>query len=268
MNNATPLTNEQIQRYAPSVFAGQPHHDRSDRYAFVPTVEVIDGMRQAGFQPMSACQSRTRIAEKRNFTKHLIRFRSVNESLTQVGDSSLEANLTNSHDGTSSYLLDLGVFRLACLNGLRVSEGLVGSVRIRHIGNIVEQVVGASFELLRNADVVSGTIKVWRSIELTEGEQKIFAEEAFTLRFDQDSSIARAINPHQLLGVRRNADAGSNLWSVFNRVQENIIRGGVRGYDAARFTRIKTRPVKGIDQDSKLNKALWSLATKMAEIKS
>lgn len=51
------LTNEEIQRYAPSAFAGQPYHAMSDRYAFVPTSQVIDGMRSAGFEPTSGVRT-------------------------------------------------------------------------------------------------------------------------------------------------------------------------------------------------------------------
>src|ERR1019366_7313859 len=110
------LSTQQIQRYAPSAFAEQPYHAQSSRYAFIPTISIIDGMRQAGFLPVMASQSRTRIADKQGFTKHMIRFRSANSlqagASAIVGDSILEAVLINSHDGTSAYKLMCGVFRL------------------------------------------------------------------------------------------------------------------------------------------------------------
>ncbi len=62
----------------------------------------------------------------------MIRFRAINESVTQVGDTAVEVALINSHDGTSAYELSLGAFRLACLNGMMVSEGLVETVKVRH----------------------------------------------------------------------------------------------------------------------------------------
>src|ERR1700731_5495172 len=81
------LTDEQIQKVAPSAFARQAYSKQSDRYAFVPTSAVIDGMRNAGFFPVKAMQSRTRIEGKQNFTKHLIRFRSSDQAAITVGDS-------------------------------------------------------------------------------------------------------------------------------------------------------------------------------------
>ena len=47
------LTDEQIMRLAPSAFASEKHESRSDRYAYIPTSEVIDGLRANGSSPCS-----------------------------------------------------------------------------------------------------------------------------------------------------------------------------------------------------------------------
>jgi len=75
-----------------------------------------------------------------------------------------------------------------------------------------------------------------------------------------------------LLTARRTEDADrTNLWTNFNVIQENVIRGGLRGVridtETNRRRRMSTRAVQGIDQDVKLNRALWTLAAKMAELK-
>jgi hypothetical protein len=53
---------------------------------------------------------------------------------------------------------------------------------------------------------------------------------------------------------------------VFNRVQENLIKGGVAGR-AATGRRTTTRAVGGVTENVKLNKALWTLADSMAALK-
>ena len=66
-----------------------------------------------------------------------------------------------------------------------------------------------------------------------------------------------------------------DLWHTMNVVQENAIRGGLHGTqwstnpDTGRreHKRITTREIRGIDQDVRLNKALWSLSEKMATLK-
>lgn len=271
LKSQTPLSNEQIQRVAPSAFAGQPYEKQSDRYAFVPTSAVIDGMRNHGFLPYSASQSLSRIAGKEFFTKHQIRFRAADTRVEAVGDTFVELALTNSHDGTSTYELSMGMERLACLNGMLVSEGLVQSLKVRHTGNIIDRVIEGTEGMIEHAPVLIETIKTWRTIELTQGEQKIFAESALRLRFEDGSPVAA----ERLLTVRRTADQRNDLWTVFNRIQENTVRGGLR-YNAPVLNadnvqvdvrRNRTREVKGIDQSNRLNRELFSLAEKMAELK-
>jgi hypothetical protein len=274
--NNEPLTLEQIQRLAPSAFAGQAHDSRSDRYSFVPTSAVIQGMAQNGFQVFQALQSRSRIPGKEFFTKHVLRFRSIlTNSIISVGDTFAELVLTNSHDGTSAYELALGSFRLTCENGAMVSEGLVQSLKIRHTGNIIDAVVAGSEDMIAQAPKLVEAINLWKAIELLPTEQKILAEEAHSLRFE-GSPVSAEVKPEALLAPRRYADNGNDLWSVYNRVQENVIKGGLRynkvvrdeNGDYQRTVRNRTRGVNSVSEDNKLNKALWSLAEKMAALKS
>jgi hypothetical protein len=66
-----------------------------------------------------------------------------------------------------------------------------------------------------------------------------------------------------LLNPRRFGDGARDLWTTLNTVQENVICGGQRDYsrrrpDGSRMP--KSRAIKGIDEDLKLNKALWHMA--------
>src|SRR5215467_3336134 len=124
MNNATyaVMTNDQLRASAPSIFATEPWHQMSERYAFIPTIEVVDKMRAEGFMPVQAVQSKSRVEGKADFTKHLVRFRDMrhgDQPLTNhLGRLYPELLLTNSHDGASTYNLHSGLFRFICGNGL------------------------------------------------------------------------------------------------------------------------------------------------------
>lgn len=268
-----PLNNEELAIAAPSAFASEPWHGQSSRYAFIPTSRVIDGMREAGFQPYSAIQSRTRVPGKADYTKHLIRFRPQNTSIANLGDTAVEVVLVNSHDGTSRYELSLGAFRLACLNGMMVAEGIAEIIKIRHTGNVIADVIDATQDILHRAPLVAETIRQWKTIDLLPSEARILAEEAHSLRFDEG---ATAPEPEKLLQLRRREDNGTDLWTTFNRIQENTVAGGLRTYTPATHTdgrfvpsrRNRTRPVVGIAENTKLNRALWSLAEKMAALKT
>ena len=263
-NNQQPLTDNQIQAIAPSVYAGQPYDEMSSKYAFVSTSEIVNGMRDAGFMPMSVQQSNARIEGKRPFTKHMIRFRS-NTPLVNVGDMALETVIINSHDGSSAYTGHCGLIRFACMNGLIVSDAMINSFKVRHIGNIVQSILEANAQMVKDAPKAIEVVQTWKQIVLTRDEQVIFAESAHTLRFEEGSTLAQTFNPEALLTPHRYNDTGSDLWSVFNRVQENTVRGGKV---TVGYRKRKIRSVNGIDESTKLNKALWSLAEKMAALKS
>jgi hypothetical protein len=268
----TALTIDAVRQFAPSAFAPTAHESRSSRYTYIPTSNVIEAMMAEGFQPFKACQSRSRIEGKAEFTKHMIRFRHP-DSLNLVGDSVPEVVLINSHDGTSAYKLIAGIFRIVCSNGLVVSESTTGSLSVNHTGNIVDRVIEGSFQIVNQASHALAVSEPWKHLHLTSGEQSAFAEAAHVVRFaDSDGSVDTPITAAQLLSARRRDDSGSDLWSTFNRVQENVIRGGLtarapRKDGEYRCRRVTTRTVNGIDQDVRLNRALWHLAERMAELK-
>lgn len=270
-----PLTLDQVRQWSPSAFASQPHESRSERYTYIPTVDVIEGMMRAGFQPFSASQSRSRIEGKAEFTKHMIRFRHDSATGTEqmmVGDVVPEVVLVNSHDGTSAYKLIAGLYRLVCSNGLMVSESEIDSISIMHKGNAIPEVIEGSYKLIESSQKTLGTVQNWTALQLTAGEQGAFAEAAHTLRFaDSEGKVTTPITAAQLLQPRRQNDIGADLWKTFNRVQENVIKGGLtavqRDANGRRIRRVSTRQVKGIDQDVKLNRALWQLGERMAELK-
>ncbi len=96
----SPLSDDQIRRVAPSIFADGKHESRSERYTYIPTIEVLRGLRNEGFQPFMICQTRVRDEGKREFTKHMLRLRHTDQI---TGEEADEIVLLNSHDGTSSY---------------------------------------------------------------------------------------------------------------------------------------------------------------------
>jgi hypothetical protein len=276
-NKLQPLTDEALRQIAPSIFAEQAHESRSARYAYIPTVEVLAAMRREGFYPVQALQSRSRIPGKSDFTKHQIRFNHADAVATAVGDSIAQVCLTNSHDGTSAYALDLGLFRLVCLNGMMVSDGSFQTLKVPHTGKVVERVIEGSFQVIDQTKQIAGRVEEFRALQLSHQEQEIFARNALALRFDTVEGETAPVRPAQVLHARRSADAGNDLWHTFNRVQEHVIRGGMGYLRPARQTEdgryvsaryMHTREVKGIDQNTSLNRALWRLADEMRALKA
>ncbi|BBR61397.1 DUF932 domain-containing protein [Klebsiella sp. WP4-W18-ESBL-05] len=255
-----PLTNDELARIVPSAFSEDKHDSRSERYTYIPTINILDRLRGEGFQPYFATQSRTRDIDKRDFTKHLIRLRRHDQL---NGKEVPEIILLNSHDGSSSYKMIPGMFRQICTNGL-VAWKNFGEISVPHKGDIVGQVIEGAYEVLKTFDNVESSIDMMRGVMLSEREQLILGEAVLEYKYNGEHS---PITAQQVIHPRRWEDNHSDLWTIFNRVQENVIRGGIRG-KSAKGKMTRTREVTGIDGDIKLNQALWKLAEEFAKLKS
>lgn len=260
------LDDNAIRRYAPSVFAERPWHETSDEYRFLPTIKVINALRDNGYNVFKAMQSRTRIEGKGEFTKHILRLRHNDYmSPDNVGDEIPELVLINSHDRSSAYRLMLGIFRLVCSNGMIVASAKIEDLSVRHIGggrNMLKDVIDVSCDVIAEAPKVLNQINKFKAIELSNDEQKAFASASLELL---DTSID--LKPETLLTVRRSADRGNSLWTTSNIIQENLVKGGIRGTNTkGRYMR--TRSIKCVQKDVNINKALWKLTEELAKIKS
>lgn len=257
-----PLSDEQIIAVAPSIFASEKHESRSQRYTYVPTAVVLEKLRSEGFQPFMACQAKCRDEGKREFTKHMLRLRHASQI---TGGEANEIILLNSHDGTSCYQMLAGTFRFVCANGM-VCGDMVNDIRVPHKGNIVDNVIEGAFRVVDDFELIDGQVDNMKSLTLNAGEQQAFAHAALGLKYDMESGSA-PITESQMLQPKRREDAGNDLWSTFNRVQERMIKGGVSGR-ATNGRRMTTRAVTAIDSDIKLNRSLWVLAETMKRLKA
>lgn len=271
-DSARALTEDEMRKIAPSIFALTAHESRSERFQPIPTIEVLRGLMGEGFMPVGVKQSSSRDDGKRDFTKHLIRLRRLDmDASYSVGDTICEILLKNANDGTSAYDLMAGLFRIRCLNSLVAQTGTLDSVKVRHSGDVQAKVIEGTYRVLGEARKALAAPADWSGVTLNNDERQAFAEAAHVLRFaDAKGNVTTPVKPEQLLTPRRYDDRADDLWTTFNVTQENVIRGGLRAWcrDANnRPRRVSTRAVNGIDQDVKLNKALWVLSQRMAELK-
>ena len=259
-----PLTDDQLFKVAPSIFANEAHDSRSDRYTYIPTITVLRRLREEGYLPFAVTQSRTRDAGKREHTKHMIRLRKFDSFNLQRGEDVNEIVMVNSHDGSSAYQLLSGVFRVICSNGL-VSGKHMGEIRIPHKGDVINDVIEGVFRVVEDFELIDSEKDAMKSLQLDSVERLAFARSALALKYDTEIAPA-PITERQLLDPRRLADDRNDLWTTFNVVQENMLKGGMRARTATN-RRTTTRPVHGIDQSIKLNRALWTLAAEMRKLK-
>ena len=254
------LSPEVLRDSVPAAFAPSAHERLSPSYTFVPTSRVLDALQQAGFLPVEARQTRSRVVSNLH-ARHLIRLRRRLETVS-LRQSVPELLLLNSHDGTSAYQLRVGIFRAVCTNGLVVSVGVLPAWRVLHRGGVVDQVVRGALEMSERFGVLGTMVERMEHTQLEEPERLEFAAQAIALRFPKDRS--GTVTPSDVLKPRRPEDEGNDLWRTYNVLQEALMRGGiVRRSATNRLTR--TRRITGIRQDLGLNSALWDLAMARAE---
>lgn len=264
------LTEDQLRVSVPSIFADAPHESRSARYTQIPTVDVVRGLGREGFNPVFACEARARDESKHGYVKHMVRFR--RQEPEGAHGAVPEVVMVNSHDGSTSYQLFAGMFRFICTNGM-VCGDTFGEVRVHHKGDIVRDVIEGAFRVVDTFDRVRSSVDQFRAITMKPDEREALAHGALHLKYwdEEAQELQSPIQSQQLLIPRRFEDKATDMWTTFNTVQENLIRGGVRGLttDAnGRRKRTTTRAVNGIDGNVKLNRALWTITERMAGLLS
>lgn len=252
------LTEKDLRMLVPAAYADEPSNKASERYAFIPTYPLIDQIRRRGWEPVSAHQSRK--SQDKEHAIHKIEFRQPNSQVS-VGDTLPQIILINSHDLSKRYMLLAGFFRLICSNGMIIGTGIGESRESRiHLDdanvNVHENLDDAMQKL---ADSIR-TIEQWQNTELPWSVRQDFARDAIIIKNGGDAIWSRHFTPYEFLVTRREADKKNDLWTVFNVVQENVIKGGVQG-----VTR-ETRPITQVRSLVKINQELWQLAEKYGKL--
>ena len=264
--NIKPLSNEELLKAAPSIFSENPIEGVSSRYAFVPTYSVLDTFREAGYYPIMASESKVRNNENnQGYQKHIIQFRSLDNLLRpNSNEEYADIVLTNSHNRTSSFIVDLAFFRIICSNMLVVPSHSFSHHSIVHSGFNISKVNTAINEVTAFMPKIKSEIEKFKSIRLSLLEQYSLANAAIDIRFDKQF---HDVNAKEFLKITRDEDEMPTLWNVFNRVQEAMIRGGAKGINKETGKSFTSKAITAIDANIKLNKELFATVQNMASLK-
>ena len=237
----------------PAIFAEKAASTVSDKYTFIPTTRILSVLEDQGWIPTSASQVNSHKEDNKQFAKHLIRLRRDEAIQPEVNKTIPEIVLFNSHNGKSNYDLRMGLYRFVCSNGMVVSDQEFGSIKIRHMGYTDEQVIQASQEFIDNSTRIMNVVDEWQDIKLDRDQMRSFGRDAAKLRFEDPDDLT--INT--VLQARRTEDMGTDLWTVFNRTQENLIQGGFLVTNGRR----RSRKITNIDKNVDINTRLWDVAS-------
>lgn len=234
-----------------------PSPTRSARYGFISTQETLAPFTEQGYTITQAMTVRTRRVNlaRSPYAKHLIRMRPASVRSPLQGEVLPEVILINSHDGTSSFKLLAGLFRLVCSNGLIVATSTFGSITIPHTRLKATEAVEAAGLMARQAELVATRdIPAMMARSMTAYEAINFAE-----------SLGTDLNPAELVRPNRMADTALNLWTVFNTIQEHLTKGGIRRGTGVPLTATGRLPrrssaIRSIDRTLAMNTNLWAAA--------
>jgi hypothetical protein len=257
----------------------------SKHYSFVPTMKVVNDLRELGYECVDATQVKARKKSTNGYQKHMLTFEHPDHKIDQVKEVELEDGttetqvlpaeeypqllLTNSHDGGNAFTLSAGIFRLVCSNGLVIKTEDYGSARLVHKGYSFEAVQKLVKEFEETISEVISKITAMKKVQLTKEQQIEFAKKAALLRFTAKSynedNIEDVVQLDDLLHAERPEDKGNGLYEVFNRVQESLVKGkylyASSGKVNAEGTKVrKGREIKNFKQSIDVNKKLSELA--------
>jgi len=253
-----------------TVMATTPHAHVSKRYGFIPTTRPLEVLAQYGWHPVSVAEQRTRNTDKAGFQFHAVKLRNENENRAlQVGQTVPELMLVNSHLGNASFRLLLAMFELVCSNGLMVERDTLEETTVRHVGYTDAAVGAAINSIVPHVPHTLERVEVFRNTKLEPQEREAFAAAAIELRWDAESQ--KYVNPQAMLYATRREQRDPTLWNTYNVVQEKIVRGGVNVNTPASETRsaktTRAKAITSLHENERLNRALWKLTERMAELK-
>lgn len=243
----------------PSAVYSETHSPKmSEKYVHIKTADVLSRFQDMGWSVASVNSAKH--SKHPEYARHALRLRHKDFADINVDGVTPEIIVLNSHNGSWALRMALGMFRTVCSNGM-VAGSLWEGVSLRHynIKNLEEQIIRVTGRMDELTHKLSGTVKDWMEVEVPFKEQVDFANKAMAIRWGDKTPVTA----EQLLLTRRDADKGSDLWHVFNRVQENLTQGGFSGVTSNNRT-LNIKPVKNVKRDFKFNSELFDLASTYA----
>lgn len=262
------LTNEQIIKYAPAAMQTKQTFELwvaektakhitntapvSSKYSFLSTADVIDEMADRGWHAVYAKQTALSPVGI-----HEIQFESPELVDMFPSTYGLVPRITflNAHTGNfaaRSYKL---IHRQVCSNGLvvQVTEGYKKSP---HLGKVSDRVNMMITDYIDSLKEVKGVVSSAINAPVHHKTAIAMVNRAL---------VARQLNPQtvdhkEILSPKRDGDTDNNLWTVFNRIQESIIRGGfhINLANGDKPYQLIAEPISNPAKTAKINQALWS----------
>jgi hypothetical protein len=254
---------DRLATSAPSVLSTEHKPGLSTRYSFVPTTDIIQTIQEFGWELVDAAQKATRNPENAMFAKHMLQFE--NPVFTLDDGHKIRLLVINSHNGLSSLKFMLGVYRIACMNGLIVASKSFGNFNQIHKRITPAEACQVLNQMLTMLPQVTETYNRARGIMLDAIQREMLALAAAKVAWPNRESFDPSTSKSLLL-PNRWSDSSNDLWTIYNRIQENIIKNTVMlSWNPAKNKPVMSRRVRSLDRNIDVNTALWELVESAIE---
>lgn len=227
------LTKDEIKARCPLAFVEKPTRTAvSDKYSLFSSERVVDDLEKLGWLCVEAKQKKAKVNSTGQFSYHQLWFQNPNVSISKIvdGQETIECYprifLGNSADGLSCLKFGVGLYRCVCSNGLVVSDQQLAEFSVRHIYYTFEYVQELVQKIVAELPNQVKCINEMQGVELTEDQKLEFAEKALRVRQGNPELKVDRETLEDILTPKRKEDEGSDLWSVYNVIQEKMTQGG------------------------------------------
>jgi hypothetical protein len=147
---------------------------------------------------------------------------------------------------------------MICENGLVISTQEFENMKIRHYGYDFNELQTVINTMVGALPLAVESMNQFKQTQLAQEQILDFARKAVQIRFGEEQAQNIAIDYNALTTATRPEDRGTDLWSVFNVIQEKITQGMFEYQSGAKVR--KARKIKNFKQDLDLNAKLYELA--------
>ena len=235
----------------------QINHLGSNKFGFISSENLVSRLESQGLKLDSVVESKIRKNRelRQGYQKHVLRFNTGH--VNRHGKLQLLA--INSHEGSSALTFRLGFYRMVCSNGLIIGSDLIPQIKVRHTQNGLLKLDDSLDELMEYKTVAMDNIQLMENKKLNQDEFEKLIHASAKIRLG-DKYSDKLI---PLFEAKRFEDDKPDLFSVFNVIQENVIRTGFNVLNKENNTVRKIRAIRGVNSNLDINTALYNEALKL-----
>jgi hypothetical protein len=210
---------------------------------YIPTLDIVTKLQDQGWQLNGVAEQR---GKNRKISNNYVQLQHPDFAIKNnkgKDEAYTSITISNSCNGSQPLQMSLGAYRMVCANGLIMFDEFAEHEKIKHVEVNYRDLDRFVISMNSKANKLLTEVNEMKQKGLSIEDMRKLAREAASLRYDNLDEI----NIDSLFAANRVEDESNDLWTVFNRIQENL-----------------THDITNMKEDIKINQQLFSLAETFA----